>query len=240
MSPRYFSGRVERWSWKENPNTSYTHRRKSRQPFISDSICNEEKKKKKIRDETHFQEAPQNGCVCILIRGFKTSNIVCQALGQTTAFITWSIRQKMWASSCWKRRTRVRPVSVPDSSFLCRTPKSASLRGSSLHERGLWLNIRLQEEQRAATSQPNWIYYIGETLTVETKEGSGFFTSARGSSWALVQRHLLPQGRRTCCRCSAASGLMSPTVCCYKCLGRPLPEILFSSTPPEDTGQKIT
>ena len=41
------------------------------------------------------------------------------------------------------------PVSVPDSSFLWRTPKSASLRGSSLHERGLWLNIKLEDNQRA-------------------------------------------------------------------------------------------
>lgn len=55
----------------------------------------------------------------------------------------------MCASSCWKRRTLVRPVSVPDSSFLWRTPKSASLRGSSLQERGLWPNIRLQDEQKA-------------------------------------------------------------------------------------------
>lgn len=76
----------------------------------------------------------------------------------------------MWASSCWKRRTRVRPLSVPDSSFLCRTPKSASLRGSSLHERGLWLNIKLQEEQRAETSH----HYVGGTLTEETNERCGF------------------------------------------------------------------
>lgn len=68
---------------------------------------------------------------------------------ETTYVVTWSILQKMWASSCWKRRTLVRPVSVPDSSFLCRTPKSASLRGSSLHDRGLWLNIRLQDSRRA-------------------------------------------------------------------------------------------
>lgn len=66
---------------------------------------------------------------------------------KTTDVVTWSIVQKMWASSCWKRRTLVSPVSVPDNSFLCRTPKSASLSGSSRHERGLWLNIRLQENQ---------------------------------------------------------------------------------------------
>lgn len=58
--------------------------------------------------------------------------------------------QKMCASSCWKRRTLVNPVSVPDSSFLWRTPKSASLRGSSRHERGLWPNIKLKDSQREA------------------------------------------------------------------------------------------
>uniref|UniRef100_A0A0E9P633 Uncharacterized protein n=1 Tax=Anguilla anguilla TaxID=7936 RepID=A0A0E9P633_ANGAN len=52
------------------------------------------------------------------------------------------MEQKMWASSCWKRRTRVRPVSVPDSSLRCRTPKSAMRRGSSRQERGRWSNIR--------------------------------------------------------------------------------------------------
>ena len=56
---------------------------------------------------------------------------------------TCSMVQKMWASSCWKRRTLVSPVSVPDSSLRWRTPKSASLRGSSRHDRGRWLNIRL-------------------------------------------------------------------------------------------------
>ncbi|KAG7270402.1 hypothetical protein CRUP_009123 [Coryphaenoides rupestris] len=50
---------------------------------------------------------------------------------------------KMWASSCWKRRTRVRPVSAPDSSLRCSTPKSASRSGSSLQERGRWSNIKL-------------------------------------------------------------------------------------------------
>lgn len=74
----------------------------------------------------------------------------------------------MWASSCWKRRTLVRPVSVPDSSFLWRTPKSANLRGSSLHERGLWLNMRLQDNRRAGKSivtrhkycMCRFIYYV--------------------------------------------------------------------------------
>lgn len=67
---------------------------------------------------------------------------------RTLPILTCSMVQKMCASSCWKRRTLVRPVRVPDSSFLWRTPKSASLRGSSLQERGLWLNIRLQDKKR--------------------------------------------------------------------------------------------
>lgn len=58
---------------------------------------------------------------------------------------TWSIVQKIWASSCWKRRTLVSPVSVPESSLRCSTPKSASLRGSSRQERGRWPNIRLTD-----------------------------------------------------------------------------------------------
>ena len=38
ISPRNFSGRVDRFSLKENPNMLYTVRRKSKQPFISSSI----------------------------------------------------------------------------------------------------------------------------------------------------------------------------------------------------------
>lgn len=38
ISPRYFSGRVERFSLKENPKTSYTERKNCRQLFISSSI----------------------------------------------------------------------------------------------------------------------------------------------------------------------------------------------------------
>ena len=64
---------------------------------------------------------------------------------------TWSMEQKMWASSCWKRRTRVRPVSAPDSSLRCSTPKSAIRRGSSRHDRGRWSNIKLRSgETRGA------------------------------------------------------------------------------------------
>lgn len=54
---------------------------------------------------------------------------------------TWSIRQKMCASSCWKRRTRVRPVNAPLSSFRCNTPKSAYRIGNSLYEWGCIANM---------------------------------------------------------------------------------------------------
>lgn len=64
------------------------------------------------------------------------------------------------------------------------------------------------------------------------------FTNGRGSSSAWVRRFLLPRGRRTCFHCSAASGLMSPTVCCCRCWERPLPESLFSSTHPSKTTKK--
>lgn len=118
-----------------------------------------------------------NRRVRFFIQTFKDLQHPPWEIPQTCCVITWSIRQKMWASSCWKRRTRVRPVSVPDSSFLCRTPKSASLRGSSLHERGLWLNMRLQDEQRAGVGDirgpwrdRNWIHYVGDKLTDETNE----------------------------------------------------------------------
>lgn len=59
-------------------------------------------------------------------------------------FFTCSNVQKMWASSCWKRLTRVKPLKVPESSFRWRTPKSASLRGNSLQDRGRWANIKLK------------------------------------------------------------------------------------------------
>jgi len=51
-------------------------------------------------------------------------------------------RQKMCASSCWKRRTRVSPVSAPLNSLRCSTPKSASLMGSSRYERVRCANMR--------------------------------------------------------------------------------------------------
>ncbi len=48
----------------------------------------------------------------------------------------------MCASSCWKRRTRVSPVSAPLNSLRCSTPKSASLMGSSRYERVRCANMR--------------------------------------------------------------------------------------------------
>jgi hypothetical protein len=60
-------------------------------------------------------------------------------------FITCSMVQNIWASSCWKRLTLVRPLNVPDSSLRWRTPKSAIRSGSSRHERGRWSNIRLKK-----------------------------------------------------------------------------------------------
>ena len=144
----------------------------------------------------------------------------------------------MWASSCWKRRTLVRPVRVPDSSFLWRTPKSASLSGSSLHERGLWLNMRLKDNQRNQVTRrkhtPFDLQHLESISNFYTLRASKL-TSAQGSSWVSVQRHPLPQGRRTCFHCSAANDQIFPTVYCYRCWGRLLPESLFSSTLPWKT-----
>jgi hypothetical protein len=54
---------------------------------------------------------------------------------------TWSGLQKMCASSCTKRRTRVRPDSAPLYSLRCSTPKSASRSGSSLAVTGQWVVV---------------------------------------------------------------------------------------------------
>ena len=51
-----------------------------------------------------------------------------------------SYLQKTCASSCWKRRTRVRPAKAPLYSLRCNTPKSASRNGSSLYDLVLFLN----------------------------------------------------------------------------------------------------
>ncbi len=58
---------------------------------------------------------------------------------------TCSEVQKICASSCWNLLTRVRPERAPEISFLCSTPKSAILKGSSLQDRGRWSNIKLKE-----------------------------------------------------------------------------------------------
>jgi len=79
-----------------------------------------------------------------IIRAVKVSvHSVTVNWQSTQRTITWSGRQKMWASSCWNRRTRVRPDRVPDNSLRCRTPKSAKRIGISLHDRGRWSNIKL-------------------------------------------------------------------------------------------------
>ena len=62
----------------------------------------------------------------------------------TPKSFTWSVLQKMWASSCWKRRTRVSPERAPDSSLRWSTPKSAMRSGSSRQDRGRWSNMRLE------------------------------------------------------------------------------------------------
>ncbi len=48
----------------------------------------------------------------------------------------------MCASSCWNLLTRVSPVSAPDASLRCKTPKSAILIGSSRYERSRRANMR--------------------------------------------------------------------------------------------------
>jgi len=74
------------------------------------------------------------------------SNTVKSVVHDNTVMLierAWSGRQKMWASSCWNLRTRVRPLKAPDNSLRCRTPKSAKRTGSSFHDRGRWSNIKL-------------------------------------------------------------------------------------------------
>lgn len=74
-------------------------------------------------------------------------DLKCTAVGspeRSEGCVTCDCVQKMCASSCWNRRTRVRPLSAPDASFRCRTPKSAMRRGSSRHERSRDANMRLK------------------------------------------------------------------------------------------------
>ena len=77
-----------------------------------------------------------------VITGMIVINVL-KLLKVVRSYPTWSIVQKICASSCWKRRTRVKPVSVPDNSLRCSTPKSAIRNGSSRQERGRWSNITL-------------------------------------------------------------------------------------------------
>lgn len=78
-------------------------------------------------------------------------NIIYLPLFRSESLPTCSTMQKMWASSCWKRLTRVKPLKVPESSFLWRTPKSANRTGISLQDRGRWANIRLEKAWKGQT-----------------------------------------------------------------------------------------
>ena len=49
--------------------------------------------------------------------------------------------QKMWASSCVKPRTRIRPCSAPDGSLRWQQPNSAIRRGRSRYDFKPWLKI---------------------------------------------------------------------------------------------------
>jgi hypothetical protein len=50
--------------------------------------------------------------------------------------------QKIWASSYWNLLTLVNPDKAPEISFLCSTPKSAILKGSSLYDLIVESNIK--------------------------------------------------------------------------------------------------
>lgn len=74
--------------------------------------------------------------------------------GDTGGTPTCSSAQKMCASSCWKRLTRVSPVREPGGSLRCSTPKSARRSGSSRHDRGRWANMRLPTGGQMDGRQP--------------------------------------------------------------------------------------
>ena len=67
----------------------------------------------------------------------KTNTLSCLVLAHTVQkhlrfqMFTWDSMQNICASSCWNRLTLVRPERAPLISFRCRTPKSASRKGSS-------------------------------------------------------------------------------------------------------------
>lgn len=58
----------------------------------------------------------------------------CAVHRALTSFSMCSGAQKMWASSCWKRRRRVMPPSAPVASLRWSDEKSASRIGSSRYE----------------------------------------------------------------------------------------------------------
>lgn len=107
---------------------------------------------------------------------------------------------------------------------------TSDCRKTKLNYLYVWSNVCDFDIQIEKENKNKKQYFFPESST---------FTSARGSSLASEQICHLPRRRRTYFRCSAASGQMSPTVCCYKCWGRLLPESLFSSTHPRKTTNHI-
>lgn len=95
-------------------------------------------------------------------------------------------------NTCWNRRTQVNPLRASLSSFLCKTPKSASLMGNSAYrhhkKKVLMLHIVL-----AGKSQGTDYYYIylqwdqtalyERTLCWKIKQWPGQFIDLSPNSW---------------------------------------------------------
>lgn len=97
---------------------------------------------RRSRGEVEFEGEPKH-TIHILQEIQTAPNLIgdlmggcCQPQPRPHPADTCSGVQKMWASSCWNRRTRVSPDRAPESSLRWRTPKSAIRRGSSRQERG--------------------------------------------------------------------------------------------------------
>lgn len=100
------------------------------------------------------------------------------AEGGTEGTPTCSRAQKMCASSCWKRLTRVSPVREPGGSLRCSTPKSARRSGSSRHDRGRWANMRLP----ADGWMDGWMG-VSPAEPPSLPQQRAQLTSGPGSSW---------------------------------------------------------
>lgn len=131
----------------------------------------------KAQDGVNSPDEIQRGIDLTLQLGKGCQGCRCDTLwggqGRVRGTDTCSSVQKMWASSCWKRRTRVSPVRVPGGSFRCTTPKSARRRGSSRHERGRWANIRLRTDRQTDSAPRSIPRHPRDTQ----------LTSGPGSSW---------------------------------------------------------